>query len=127
VTAAPTAERLLQAFATSDVDALAELCREDVVVYGTDAGERWSGLTALVPAITAMRELGLQARWAQAVVEGRGWVAGIALYTGAHMEAQEVRVTFAFDEETRLAHAHFSLEARLTGAPIAGTNHPTAR
>jgi hypothetical protein len=111
VTAAATAERLLQAFATSDVDALAELCRQDVVVYGTDAGERWSGLAALLPAIAAMRELGLRARWAQAVAGGDGWLAGIAVYTGAHMEAQEVRVTFAFDEDGRLAHAHFSLEA----------------
>lgn len=105
------AERLLAAFAGSDVATLRALCREDVVVYGTDAGERWAGLDELLPALEEMRALELRAAWAAPPAGDGSWVAGVARYSGARMEPVDVRVTFAFDEHARLAHAHFSVEA----------------
>ena len=108
---APVADRLLAAFASSDVDALRALCRDDVVVFGTDAGERWAGLGELGPALEAMRELELEASWTAPPAGGESWAAGIARYSGARMDPVDVRVTFAFDAGGQLAHAHFSVEA----------------
>jgi ketosteroid isomerase-like protein len=109
VTIEDRAERLLRAFAGSDVRALRELCRDDVVVFGTDRGERWAGMASLLPAIEAMRVLELNARWEGPIVAGRNWAAGIAHYTAAQMAPTDVRVTLVFDEDGRLAHAHFSV------------------
>lgn len=108
------AARLLSAFAESDLDRLRAQCREDVVVFGTDRGERWDGLASLLPALDGMRALGLRARWADPVVCGAGWVAGVASYSGSGMDPTDVRVTFAFDGDGRLAHAHFSVAAEVT-------------
>jgi hypothetical protein len=105
------AERLLATFAGSDLDALRDLCREDVVVFGTDRGERWDGLGVLLPALDGMRALGLRACWTEPVIMRPGWIAGVATYSGAAMAPTDVRVTFAFDADGRLAHAHFSLAA----------------
>lgn len=105
------AERLLAAFAGSDVATLRALCREDVLVFGTDAGERWAGLAALLSALEGMRSLELRASWTVPPEGGESWAAGIARYSGARMEPVDVRVTFAFDDDARLAHAHFSVEA----------------
>lgn len=104
------ATRLLNGMARSDVATVHGLCHEDVVVYGTDEGERWAGRRPLLDALQEMRPLGLAADWSAPPTCGSGWVAGVARYTGSSMEPTLVRVTMAF-EGGRLAHAHFSIEA----------------
>ena len=106
-----TAARVLDAMATSDVDAVRQLCRTDVVVYGTDEDERWSGVEPLADALDGMRHLGLAAGWQAPPAAGPGWVAGVARYTGKAIEPMLVRVTMVFDDAERLAHGHFSVEA----------------
>jgi len=93
---------------------LRERCREDVVVFGVDRGGRWDGLASLLPALDGMRALGLRAHWAEPVVAGAGWLAGVASCSGSDMAPTAVRVTFAFDGEGRPAHAHFSVAAEVT-------------
>jgi hypothetical protein len=105
------ATRVLVAFSSSDIEATRELCREDVLVWGTDTGERWSDLAALVDALDGMRALHLHAAWLTPPRTGPGWAAGIARYSGASIEAMDVRVTLTFDEDGRLSHGHFSVEA----------------
>ena len=105
------ATRVLAAMAASDLAAVRELCREDVVVYGTDEDERWSGLDPLADALDGMRDLGLSATWAAPPTAGPAWVAGLARYTGEAIEPMLVRVTMVFDDAERLVHGHFSVEA----------------
>jgi hypothetical protein len=105
------ATRVLTAMATSDLAAVRALCRHDVIVYGTDEGERWSGIEPLAAALDGMRSLGLAASWAAPPATGPGWVAGVATYTGAGLSPMPVRVTMVFDAADRLAHGHFSVEA----------------
>jgi hypothetical protein len=108
---AALATRLLEAFAASDLITLTGLCRPDVVVYGTDEGERWSGLEPLLEALDAMRDLQLTATWTAPPQTGAGWAAGVATYAGAQLDPVPVRVTLVFDAAGRLAHGHFSVEA----------------
>jgi hypothetical protein len=108
---AERATRLLEAFATSDLIAVAALCDPGVVVYGTDAGERWTGLAPLLEALDAMRDLELRAAWIDPPDSGERWAAGVATYSGPQLAPVPVRVTFCFDASGRLAHAHFSVEA----------------
>jgi hypothetical protein len=102
------AERLLPAFARSDVRLLSLLCAEDVVVVGTDAGERWEDRPSLLAAIEEMRALNLDARWGDDVVCGADWVAGTALYRLGDGTTLPVRVSLVFTAG-RLAHGHFSV------------------
>jgi Domain of unknown function (DUF4440) len=104
------ATRLLEAFAASDLDAVESACAPDVVVYGTDRGERWADRASLLAALEPMRALGLSAEWVEPPTVGPGWVAGVALYKGTSMDPTEVRVSMAFEGDL-LAHGHFSVEA----------------
>jgi len=103
------ATRLLAAFAVGDLEAVESMCAEDVVVYGTDRGERWADRRSLLAALAPMRALGLSAEWLTPPTVGTDWVAGVALYKGTEMAPTEVRVTMAFTDEL-LTHGHFSAE-----------------
>jgi hypothetical protein len=103
------ATRLLGAFAACDLEAVAAACAEDVIVYGTDRGERWWDRATLLEALEPMRALRLRAEWTLRPDVGAGWVAGVAAYEGATLARTEVRVTMVFSGG-RLAHGHFSGE-----------------
>ncbi len=103
------ATRLLAAFAGCDLETVRAVCARDVVVYGTDAGERWTDRDVLVAALDGMRELGLAAAWRAEPLAGPDWVAGVARFTMRDGGPVDVRVTMVFAGE-RLAHAHFSTE-----------------
>ena len=102
------ADRVLGAFARSDLGAAEFLCAEDVVVFGTDANEVWHERSALLAALDGMRELGLSARWLGDPAAGPGWVAGPAEFTLADGSTVPVRVSMVF-ARGRLVHAHYSV------------------
>lgn len=102
------AMRLLHALATSDLPMVAELTAEDVVVFGTDASERWETQATLLSALEEMRALGLRAEWADDVITRSGWVAGTAIYTFPDGGTLRTRATFVFAEGV-LVHGHFSI------------------
>ncbi len=104
------AGRVLDALASSDVAAVRRLCAPEVVVFGTDPGERWTGVETLCAALDEMRELGLIAEWEWGPVLGSNWATGVARYRLAAGSTLEVRVTMVF-EGGRLVHGHFSVEA----------------
>ena len=104
------ATELLKALATSDLERVSQLSAPDVVVYGTDQGERWSRLDALLVALEGMRSLKLRANWSAQPASGSNWVAGVALYESPTMLPLPVRVTMVF-RSNRLIHGHFSVEA----------------
>jgi hypothetical protein len=108
VTERELAGEILTALATSDVARVRELSAEDVVMFGTDDGERWEDVHSLIDALEGMRELGLTATWAGDVREGRGWVAGTAIYRLADGSELPTRVSLVFDDG-RLVHGHFSV------------------
>jgi SnoaL-like domain len=99
---------LLTALATSDLERVGELTAEDVVVFGTDSGERWESRKALLEALEPMRELGLAARWADDVRGGPGWIAGTAIYSFPDGSRLATRVSLVF-AGGRLVHGHFSV------------------
>ena len=101
---------LLKALATSDLDRVSALCTRDVLVYGTDEGERWDRREELLRALDAMRSLQLQADWTEAPAAGADWVAGVALYRSPSMAPTTVRITMVF-RDALLVHGHFSVEA----------------
>ena len=70
----------LTALATSDIDRVRELTGPDVVVFGTDQGERWDNRSSLIDALEEMRALGLTADWDDDLRQGPGWIAGTAIY-----------------------------------------------
>lgn len=108
MTAPELAAEMLTALATSDVDRVRELTAEDVVLFGTDDGERWDDRGSLLDALEEMRALGLTAVWADDVREGHGWVAGTAIYRLADGSQLPTRVSLVFDGG-RLVHGHFSV------------------
>jgi hypothetical protein len=99
---------MLTALATSDVERVGELTAEDVVLFGTDEGERWESRGSLIEALNKMRALGLTAEWADDVRDGRGWIAGTAIYRLADGTRLPTRVSLIF-EDGRLVHGHFSV------------------
>ena len=98
----------LTALATSDLDRVGELTAEDVVLFGTDRGERWDTRGSLIGALEGMRALGLTAAWADDVKEGHGWIAGTAIYRLSDGSELPIRVSLVF-EDGRLVHGHFSV------------------
>ena len=102
------ATSLLRAFACSDLRTLDDLCADDVVVWGTDQGERWEGKEKLLADFAGAFDL--EVRWLGSPYAGNDWVAGeieFALPEGTRLPA---RVTMVF-REGLLAHAHYSLAA----------------
>ena len=102
------AAEILTALATSDVDRVRELTAPDVVLLGTDEGERWDDVASLIGALEGMRALGLTASWSGDVREGSGWVAGTAIYRLADGSELPTRVSLVFEHD-RLVHGHFSV------------------
>jgi ketosteroid isomerase-like protein len=102
------ARRLLTALAGSDLEAVAELTTPDVVVFGTDIGERWDDRASLLDALAEMRSLGLQASWEDDLACGGDWAAGTADYRFSDGSRQPVRVSMIF-AQGRLTHGHFSV------------------
>ena len=107
-----SADALLQALAASDLERVRALCAPHLVMYGTDAGERWDDLDSLCEALEGMRSLELTASWREEPAVGADWVAGLALYRSAGGPASLVRVTFVF-EDGLAVHGHFSLEGEM--------------
>jgi hypothetical protein len=99
---------VLDALATSDLDRVRELAVEEVVVFGTDVGERWDSRGSLIEALEPMRALGLCAEWADDLRSGPGWIAGTAVYRLADGSRLPTRVSLVF-EHGRLVHGHFSV------------------
>jgi hypothetical protein len=108
VTERELAAEILTALATSDVDRVRELSAPDVVLFGTDDGERWNDAASLIDALEEMRALGLTARWGDDIRIGRGWMAGTAIYRLADGGELPTRVSLVF-EDGRLVHGHFSV------------------
>lgn len=102
------ASEILTALATSDVDRVRDLAAADIVMFGTDGGERWDDVASLVDSLKEMRALGLTATWSDDVRNGRGWVAGTAIYRLADGSELPARVSLVF-EDGRLVHGHFSV------------------
>jgi Domain of unknown function (DUF4440) len=104
------ADAVLEAFATSDLEAVERLVAPDATVWGTDAGESWSDRAGLAAALDGMRALALTASWREPPQVAGGWAAGVALYRAAGGPPMETRVTLVF-EGGRLVHGHFSVTA----------------
>ncbi len=102
------ADAVLEAFATSDLEAVERLVAADATVWGTDEGEHWSDRGSFAAALDAMRSLELSASWREPPLVGDGWAAGVALYRAGGGEPMETRVTLVF-EDGLLAHGHFSV------------------
>jgi SnoaL-like domain len=108
VTERELADEMLTALATSDVERVRELTAGDVVLFGTDEGERWDDVDSLVDALEEMRALGLTAAWSGDIRAGGGWVAGTVIYRLADGSELPTRVSLVF-EDGRLVHGHFSV------------------
>jgi ketosteroid isomerase-like protein len=100
------ATELLGAFAHSDVDAIARLCADDVVVWGTDVGESWEGRATLVDAFAGVFDLGV--RWLGAPLARDDWVAGDVEFEADDGSVVPARVTMVF-RRGLLRHAHYSV------------------
>jgi ketosteroid isomerase-like protein len=101
------ADRLLQAFARSDVAEIDALCADDVILVGTDEGERWHGKAAVLAGFEggtydlAVAWVGEPQLCGQAVV-------GDARFTLPGGATQDARVTLVF-EDGRCVHGHYSV------------------
>jgi hypothetical protein len=100
------ATAVLRALARSDVDALDRLCRDDVLIWGTDEDETWHGKAAVLRAVRGTYDLGV--RWLGEPVSGAGWVAGVVEFTLQGQDPVRSRVTMVFTGDL-LAHAHYSV------------------
>ena len=99
-----TADQLLHAFARSDLATIDRLCADDVLLWGTDAGEVWCGKAAVLSAFEGTFALGVG--WVGEPVTGDDWLAGEVEFAvdGASVGA---RVTMVFRDGS-LVHAHYS-------------------
>ena len=102
------ATALLHAFARSDVEAIAALCAEDVLLVGTDADERWDGRSAVVAAFAGAYDLSVE--WVGEPLECDDWLFGDVVFGLPDGERQAARVTMVF-RDGLLAHAHYSVAA----------------
>jgi ketosteroid isomerase-like protein len=102
------ATALLHAFARSDVEAIAALCAEDVLLVGTDAGERWDGRASVVSAFAGAFDLSVD--WVGEPTVGDDWLFGDVVFGLPDGGRQSARVTMVF-REGLLAHAHYSVAA----------------
>jgi ketosteroid isomerase-like protein len=102
------ATALLHAFARSDVSAIASLCAEDVVLVGTDAGERWDGRDAIVSAFAGAFDLSVE--WAGEPTARDDWLFGDVVFGLPDGARQPARVTMVF-RDGLLVHAHYSVAA----------------
>jgi ketosteroid isomerase-like protein len=97
------ATALLYAFARSDLAAIERLCAEDVLLLGTDQGERWEGRDVLLVAFDGAFDLDVT--WVGEPTVRDDWVFGDVRFGD-----QPARVTMVF-RDGLLAHAHYSVAA----------------
>lgn len=102
------ATALLHAFARSDVDVIASLCAEDVLLVGTDAGEVWDGRSTVVSALAGAFDLSVE--WVGEPTVRGDWLFGDVLFGLPDGARQPARVTMVF-RDGLLAHAHYSVAA----------------
>jgi ketosteroid isomerase-like protein len=102
------ATALLHAFARSDVEAIAALCAEDVLLVGTDAGERWHGRETVASAFAGAFDLSVE--WAGEPTVRDDWLFGDVVFGLPDGARQAARVTMVF-RDGLLAHAHYSVAA----------------
>jgi hypothetical protein len=107
------ADRLLQAFARSDVGEIEQLCGEHIILVGTDVGELWHGKEAVVAAFEG-GTYDLRVAWAaRPSIRGQA-VVGEARFTLPDGATQDARVTLVF-EDGRCVHGHYSTADPATG------------
>lgn len=97
------ATALLHAFARSDLAVIERLCAPDVLLLGTDEGERWEGRDVVVAAFAGAFDL--EVAWVGEPTVRDDWVFGDVRFGD-----QPARVTMVF-RDARLAHAHYSVAA----------------
>ena len=102
------ATALLHAFARSDLDAIASLCAEDVLLVGTDASEVWDGRATVLSAFADAFDL--EVEWAGEPTARDDWLFGAVVFGLPGGERQAARVTMVF-RDGLLAHAHYSAAA----------------
>jgi hypothetical protein len=100
------ATALLHAFARSDLEAIAALCAQDVLLVGTDAAERWDGRSAVVSAFAGAFDLSVE--WVRDPTVRDDWLFGDVMFGLPDGGRQSARVTMVF-REGLLAHAHYSV------------------
>jgi len=100
------ADDLLRAFATSDLQAIARLCAEDVLLVGTDRDELWHGRDTVLTAFAGAFDLGV--RWLMEPVVGDSWLFGVCAFADEDGTETTARVTMVF-RDGLLAHAHYSI------------------
>ena len=106
------ADEVLVALTSGNLEDVRRLCAPNIVLYGTDEGERWSDLDSLCDALVGLRAYGFSARWPEEPAAGKNWVAGVAIF---HMgDGPEIltRVSLIFDGAV-LTHGHFSVEGNM--------------
>jgi ketosteroid isomerase-like protein len=100
------ATRLLRAFAASDLETIDELCADDVLLWGTDAGEVWRGKTEVLAGFAGAFSLSVD--WVgEPDIQGE-WVAGNIEFALPDSTPLAARVTMVF-RDGLLAHAHYSV------------------
>jgi ketosteroid isomerase-like protein len=104
-----TADELVRAFASSDLTTIDALCTDDVVVWGTDEGERWSSKLQVLAAFAGAFDL--EVRWSTDPIVRDNWLTGELEFASAQGDPTHARVTLIF-RGSQLAHAHYSI-ARL--------------
>jgi hypothetical protein len=106
-------DRLLQAFAHSDLAEIDALCADDIVLVGTEAAELWRDKAAVLETFGA-GVYDLSVAWiGTPVVRGQA-VVGDARYTTLDGATQDARVTMVF-EDGRCVHGHYSVPESATG------------
>jgi SnoaL-like domain len=100
------ATAVLHALASSDIGALDRLCRDDVLIWGTDEEEVWQGKTAVLSGFDGAYDLSV--RWLGSPASGAGWVAGLVEFGVPDSEPVRARVTMVFTGDL-LVHAHYSV------------------
>jgi len=102
------ATALLHAFARSDLRVIADLCTDDVLLVGTDAGELWRGRDAVVSAFAGAFDLSVA--WVGEPTVSDDWLYGDVEFGLPDGARQPARVTMVF-RDGLLAHAHYSIAA----------------
>jgi ketosteroid isomerase-like protein len=102
------ATEVLRAFARSDTEAIARLCADDVLLWGTDEGEEWEGRASVLEAFACVYDLSV--RWVGEPRVEAAWVAGHVEFGTPDGGLVRARVTMAFGDGG-LVHAHYSVAA----------------
>lgn len=124
-------ERFRRGWELLDADeVLATLARQDLTMYGTDAGERWDSYESLAPAFHAQVEAFESPRYAWGSGDPGIWVRGDAAWARGDLRVSleaageridiTMRSTFVLtrnEEGWRIHHAHFSIGQQEQAAP----------